>query len=98
MPASIMIIIIVGALIGLSLVVGYIFSSIVLYARRQPVVKTPEDYDLDYEEVEFKGTDGVNLKGWYIPVGKLAPDAEPREVIILTHPMTFNRQQETGSS
>jgi alpha/beta superfamily hydrolase len=91
MPASVVILIIVGALIGISLLVGYIFSTIVLYSRRQPVVTTPAEVDLDYEEVEFKGTDGLNIKGWYIPVGKVSSDEVPKEVIILTHPMTFNR-------
>ncbi len=92
MPASIVVIIVVGAWICLSLVVGYVFSDIVLYSRRQPIVRTPEDYDLDYETIEFKATDGLLLKGWYIPVGRLPSGAEPKEVVILTHPMTFNRQ------
>lgn len=91
MSASVVVIIIVVALIGLSLGVGYLFSSIVLYARRQPIVSTPEDYGLDFEEVEFKATDGLRLKGWYIPSGKDSSDSDPKEVIILTHPMTFNR-------
>jgi fermentation-respiration switch protein FrsA (DUF1100 family) len=91
MPASIVGIIVVGAWICLSLAIGYVFSSIVLYSRRQPIVRTPGEYGLDFESVEFKATDGVLLQGWYIPAGKLPSGAEPGEVIILTHPMTFNR-------
>ncbi len=91
MSASVVVIIVVGVLIGLSLGVGYLFSSIVLYGRRQPIVSTPEDYGLDYEEVEFKATDGIRIKGWFIPSGNGPSDSEPKEVIILTHPMTFNR-------
>ncbi len=91
MPASIVGIIVVGAWICLSLVIGYVFSEIVLYARRQPIVRTPGEYGLDYESVEFKATDGVLLQGWYIPAGKLPFTAEPKQVVILTHPMTFNR-------
>lgn len=91
MSTSVVVIIVAGVLICLSLLVGYIFSSIVLYSRRQPIELTPEDYNLDYEEVEFKATDGVTLRGWFLPAEKRSSDAEPKEVIILTHPMTFNR-------
>ncbi len=91
MPPSVVVIIVVGAWICLSLVIGYVFSGIVLYARRQPIVRTPEEYGLEYEAVEFKGTDGVLLQGWYIPAGEGSSDAEPKAVVILTHPMTFNR-------
>lgn len=91
MSTSVVVIIVAGVLICLSLLVGYIFSGIVLYSRRQPIELTPEDYNLDYEEVEFKATDGVTLRGWFLPTEKRSSDAEPKEVIILTHPMTFNR-------
>jgi pimeloyl-ACP methyl ester carboxylesterase len=91
MPASIVGIIIVGAWICLSLAIGYVFSGIVLHSRRQPIVRTPGEYGLDFESVEFKATDGVLLQGWYIPAGKLPFTAEPKQVVILTHPMTFNR-------
>jgi fermentation-respiration switch protein FrsA (DUF1100 family) len=91
MPASIVGIIIVGAWICLSLAIGYVFSGIVSYSRRQPIVRTPGEYGLDFESVEFKATDGVLLQGWYIPAGKLPFTSEPKQVVILTHPMTFNR-------
>ena len=91
MPATMLILIIAGILIGLSLLIGYIFSSIVLYSRRQPIVKTPADYGLKFEDIQFKATDGLNLKGWYIPAGSTATATEPKQVVILTHPMTFNR-------
>jgi pimeloyl-ACP methyl ester carboxylesterase len=28
---------------------------------------TPADYDLDYRDVTFRATDGVELSGWYVP-------------------------------
>ena len=91
MPATIVVVIVLGILVLISLICGYVFSSVVLYARRQPIVSTPKEYGLAYEEVEFKGTDGLNLKGWYIPGEADASDKDPGQVVILTHPMTFNR-------
>jgi pimeloyl-ACP methyl ester carboxylesterase len=73
-----------------SLVIGYIFSGITLFSIRQPIVTTPKDYGLEYEDVAFKSTDGLALKGWFIPA-ESGPGDGPDKVIILTHPMTFNR-------
>ncbi len=28
--------------------------------------KTPDDYNLNYEEINFKSSDGVNLSGWFL--------------------------------
>ncbi|HDQ46003.1 MAG TPA: hypothetical protein ENN17_10995, partial [bacterium] len=75
-----------GFLILIFLVMGYIFSNTVLYSRRQPVVRTPQEYGMAYEDVQFSSTDGLLLKGWYIPVSGVSERA-----IILTHPLPFNR-------
>ena len=37
----------------------------VFFPEREPWV-WPEDYDLKYEEVWFRATDGVYLYGWWI--------------------------------
>jgi len=74
------------------LAVCYVFSNIILFSRRQPVVRTPEELGLDYEEVEFPAVDGLTLRGWYIPAAPSgAADGDPAPVVILTHPMPFNR-------
>jgi uncharacterized protein len=57
---------------------SYFLSSTVLYLNRQPVPKNPKDYGLDFEDIEFKASDGVNIKGWLIP-GSLP------KLIIMTH-------------
>lgn len=36
---------------------------------QSPVFGTPKDYGLQFEEVEFKAEDGVNLSGWLIKGG-----------------------------
>jgi pimeloyl-ACP methyl ester carboxylesterase len=42
---------------------------------------------MPYEDVEFKSTDDLTIKGWYIP----APSSQTDKVIIFTHPMPMNR-------
>jgi alpha-beta hydrolase superfamily lysophospholipase len=74
-----------AAFVLISLIVGYVFSQVVLRSRRQPVVRTPAEYGLAYEQVEFTSTDNLTLKGWFVP------GREPDKVVILTHPMPFNR-------
>jgi fermentation-respiration switch protein FrsA (DUF1100 family) len=58
---------------------------------RQPIVKTPQEYGLDYEDVGFRSADGIDLKGWFIPGKRTVSGDGQDRVIILTHPMTFNR-------
>jgi alpha-beta hydrolase superfamily lysophospholipase len=78
---------IVVFIILIIVVVSWIFSGIVINSRRQPIVRFPSEYGMDYEEVEFKSTDGLTIKGWFIP----APSGETDKVILLTHPMPMNR-------
>ena len=56
----------------------YLLSRTVIYLDRQPVPKTPEDYGMDFQNIEFKAADGVNLKGWLIP-------AKSSKLIVITH-------------
>lgn len=56
----------------------FYLSGTIIYLNRQPVPKTPKDYGLDFESVEFKASDEVNIKGWLIP-GSL------NKLIIMTH-------------
>jgi fermentation-respiration switch protein FrsA (DUF1100 family) len=35
--------------------------------------KTPRDFGMSYQEVEFVSTDGIRLKGWWIPADAQAP-------------------------
>ena len=62
----------------------FLFSGLILYSHRQPLVKTPKEYGLDYSDIAFKSTDGLTLKGWFIP-------HPSNKVIIMTHPFPFNR-------
>lgn len=66
--------------------VGWYFSRIILRSRRQSLTRTPSDYGMGYEDVEFRSTDGLRLKGWFIPAS-----GQSRGVIVVTHPFPFNR-------
>ncbi|MEM9092875.1 MAG: alpha/beta fold hydrolase [Cyanobacteria bacterium P01_F01_bin.53] len=37
---------------------------------QSPLFDSPKNYDLDYEDIEFKARDGVTLRGWLINGGK----------------------------
>ncbi len=52
---------------------------------RSPILKTPADYGLEYEDVFFPALDGVTLEAWYMPC------AGSDKLIIANHPVWFNR-------
>lgn len=53
--------------------------------RRSPVMHSPSEQDLDYEDVTFPSRDGVPLEGWFIPA------AGSSKLIVANHPMGFTR-------
>jgi uncharacterized protein len=61
------------------------FADAFSFQRRSPILHSPAEYGLDYENVTFPSRDGVPLEGWYIP----APGSG--RLIIANHPMGFNR-------
>lgn len=52
---------------------------------RQKILKTPADYGLVYENIEFLSTDGIKLKGWWLK----NPSSD--SVIVVTHGYGANR-------
>lgn len=52
---------------------------------RAPILRTPADVGLDYEDVTFPALDGVPVEAWFIP--KSGSD----KLIIVNHPRGFNR-------
>jgi uncharacterized protein len=55
------------------------------WLRRSPVLHSPSEHGLEYEEVTFHAHDGVPLEGWFIPA------AGSTKLIIANHPMGFSR-------
>ena len=51
---------------------------------RTPILRTPEEYGMEYEEISFQTGDGVTIKGWFIP-------ADSDKVIISNHFSPANR-------
>jgi hypothetical protein len=52
---------------------------------RSPILHSPSEENLDYDEVSFQALDGVPLEAWYIPaVGS-------KKIIVANHPMGFSR-------
>jgi hypothetical protein len=82
MPGYLVAIIVLAGLAVIYGVIGYVFANLLLYPFRQPVVKTPGEYGLKFETVDFKSTDGLNLRGWFIP-GKL------EKTVIVTTSIVF---------
>lgn len=57
----------------------------VISTDRTPILKTPKDYGLAYEDVKYKSEDGIELSAWLIH----AENSD--KLIICNHPATFNR-------
>lgn len=43
--------------------------------------KTPQDFGMQYHSVEFQSSDGIDLKGWYMPAGETATGAAAGTII-----------------
>ncbi|MFD7918707.1 alpha/beta hydrolase family protein [Streptomyces sp. NPDC059740] len=52
---------------------------------RSPVLHSPAEHGLDFEEVTFPSEDGIPLEGWFVP----APGSD--RVVIVNHPRFFSR-------
>lgn len=59
-------------------IVTYYVAGTAIHLNRQPVPRTPKDYGMDFEAIEFKASDGVNIKGWLIP-------GSQEKLIVMTH-------------
>ena len=68
----------ITAIIFIYLCVCYFIAGSVIHLNRQPVPKNPKNYGMDFENIEFKTSDGVNIDGWLIP-GSL------KKLVIMTH-------------
>ena len=45
-------------------------------------LKTPQDFGMEFHAVEFRSSDGVLIKGWYVPASK---GTKPRGTIVYCH-------------
>ncbi len=56
----------------------YFLARATLHLDRQPVPKTPADYGMEFQNVEFTTPDAVRIRGWLIP-------GSSKKLIVMTH-------------
>jgi pimeloyl-ACP methyl ester carboxylesterase len=59
-------------------------AELMAHSARTPILRRPDEYGLEYEDVFFPAMDGVTLEGWLIP-------ADSDRLLICNHPMPCNR-------
>jgi uncharacterized protein (DUF1330 family)/pimeloyl-ACP methyl ester carboxylesterase len=60
-------------------------AELMAYSTRTPILRTPDQYGMSYEDIFFPAIDGVTLEGWFIPA------KNSNKLIICNHPMPANR-------
>ncbi len=60
-------------------------ADLMAHSTRTPILRTPDEYGMAYEEIFFPAMDGVTIEGWFIP----AKNSD--KLIICNHPMPANR-------
>jgi hypothetical protein len=53
--------------------------------QRSPILRRPDEYGMEYEDIFFPSLDGTVIQGWFIPA------LNSQKLIIANHPMTCNR-------
>ena len=59
-------------------------ADLMAHSARTPILRWPDEYGLEYEDVFFPAMDGVTLEGWFIP-------SDSDRLLICNHPMPCNR-------
>ncbi|GAA3625141.1 hypothetical protein GCM10022200_04340 [Microbacterium awajiense] len=66
-------------------------TALMIVGDRQPLTRTPAEADLDFEDVAFASTDGVELRGWFVPAcDRVAP------AVVFVHGWLWNRLGNTA--
>ncbi len=76
--------IVIGSFLFVLLLIAVYFSYSLLYPMNHPIIEKPDEYDMDYEDIEFQTEDDITLKGWFIP-------SSSDNLIIMVHPGYFSR-------
>lgn len=67
-------------------------TKLMLWGRRAPLDRSPADVGLEFEAVEFPATDGLTVRGWFIP----REDPEPGPAVVFLHGWLWNRLGNKG--
>ncbi len=54
----------------------FIEKKLIFHPDRSNDSATPDDYDIEHDDITFRTEDGLNLNGWYVPGKKTSPDTE----------------------
>lgn len=60
------------------------FSGALIHPNRQPVVKNPADYGMEYMDVRFETPDEIEISGWLIP-------GDSEYIAVMVPPMNFTK-------
>lgn len=60
-------------------------ADLMAHSTRTPILRWPNEYGMDYEEIFFPALDGITIEGWFIPA------AGSDKLLIFNHPMPCNR-------
>ncbi|MFE5409714.1 alpha/beta hydrolase [Microbacterium sp. NPDC056569] len=61
-------------------------TRLMVVGSRLPLTRTPAEAGLEYEDVVFEATDGVELRGWFVSAG-----AGPAPTVVWVHGWLWNR-------
>jgi pimeloyl-ACP methyl ester carboxylesterase len=64
-------------------------TKLMVFGQRQPITRTPSDVGLPCEEIAFNATDGVSLRGWFLPAA--GPEAGRGPAVVFVHGWLWNR-------
>lgn len=45
----------------------YGFTGFLLNSQRSPILRRPDEFDMEYQDIFFKSLDGTAIEGWFIP-------------------------------
>lgn len=62
-------------------------SRLMVKGQRLPLTRTPAEVGLEFEDVAFAATDGVSLRGWFLPSGQ----RERGPAVVFIHGWLWNR-------
>jgi uncharacterized protein len=69
-----------------------VLTKLMIVGRRAPVDRTPAEVGLAYEDAAFEATDGVGLRGWFIP----REGDGPGPAVVFLHGWLWNRLGNQG--
>ncbi|EPM58023.1 hypothetical protein A264_17985 [Pseudomonas syringae pv. actinidiae ICMP 19071] len=59
-------------------------ADLMAHSTRTPILRWPNEYGMEYEEIFFPALDGITIEGWFIP-------GKSDRLLIFNHPMPCNR-------